>query len=160
MSRRLRTVLLFATATTLLALPANAGVRSGASFHPAVGSSIHPIARPPALPRNHSHFAAGTHHKFLRNIHKFSHRHHHDQESFGWGFPYGFGDAPYDPYFTAAEEPGDTTPYQLRPGSLREGRFYRTGCRSEEVSVPSSHGPTYVTVTRCSVPILESPPLK
>jgi hypothetical protein len=156
MFRRLRTALLLATAISLLSLPASAGVKSGGSFHSPVAPHIQPFVRPP-------------HHHPGPNIHKFSHHHQqfwhrHRHRSFDFGLPYRFGDTGfYDPYFAPTEDAADvatTYPYPVLPGSFRDRPSYRTGCRSEEVSVPSAHGPTFVTVTRCSVPIVESPTLK
>jgi hypothetical protein len=163
------TALLFAIAIPLLPADAHAGFKSGASFHP-VAPNIHPIRHPagrPASIGNRSHFAAEMHERDVR-FHKFS-RHHHNRLS-GWGLPLdtgalGYYGSYYDPAgYDPADEPGDADPaisgYGPPPGGPRARAFYRTGCRSEEVSVPGSHGPTHVTVTRCSVPIPEPQPLK
>jgi len=149
MFRRLSTALLFATAIPLLStlpLDAHAG-RSGVSFHPA----FHPMALHP-----------GIRGRTLHGFHKFSHHHHRRFfGDFGWGFPSDNGGAGYyGPGYEPADEVGDVDPALPAPASWRRGVFYRTGCRSEEVSVPGSHGPTRVTVTRCSVPIPELQPLK
>lgn len=140
------TALLFAIAITLLPADAHAG-RSGASFHPA----IHPMVLHP-----------GTRGRTPHGFHKFSHHHHRRfSEDFGWGLPFDAGAAGYyGPDYEPADQVGDVDPALPAPASWRRGGFYRTGCRSEEVSVPSAHGPTIVTVTRCSVPIPELQPLK
>ena len=160
------TALLFAIAIPLLPADAHAGFKSGASFHP-IAPNIHPIRHPagrPASIGNRSHFAAEMHERDVHRFHKFS-RHHHNRLS-GWGLPLDTGALGYyASYYDPADEPGDVDPALLSgygpfPGSLRGGVFHRTGCRSEEVSVPSAHGPTRVTVTRCSVPIPELQPLK
>jgi hypothetical protein len=147
------TALALAAATILL--PLNAHAKPGASFHPTV-----PRAVGPAHPRFIDH------HKF-HGFHKFSHhRHRHrDGQFFVLGLPYGIGDYPfyesyYDPSDAMAVDPAAVSEPGPFTGSIRPRAFYRTGCRSEDVSVPSAHGQTTVTVTRCSVPILESPPLK
>lgn len=160
------TALLFAIAIPLLPADAHAGFKSGASFHP-VAPNIHPIRHPagrPASIGNRSHFAVEMHERDVHRFHKFS-RHHHNRLS-GWGLPLDTGALGYyGSYYDPAYEPGDADPalpsdYGTFTGSLRRGVFYRTGCQSEEVSVPGSHGPTHVTVTRCSVPIPEPQPLK
>ena len=147
------TALLFAIAIPLLPADAHAGFKSGASFHP-VAPNIHPIRHPagrPASIGNRSHFAAEMHERDVR-FHKFS-RHHHNRLS-GWGLPLDTGALGYyGSYYDPAYGPGDADPalpsdYGTFTGSLRRGVFYRTGCQSEEVSVPGSHGPTHVTVTR------------
>jgi hypothetical protein len=149
MSRRLSTALLFATAIPLLPLHADAGVKSGASLHPVIAPTMHPMPR----------------HKTVHGFGKFP-RHHHHRRFFDWGLPITSGaDAFYGSDYDPADEPGEVDPALLSgpgpfPGSFRGRAFYRTGCRSEEVSVSSSHGPTRVTVTRCSVPIPETPALK
>ncbi len=160
MLRCLSTALVFASAIILLPPNAHAGVKSGASFHPPVAPNVQPIRRHAVLAGTRSQLAAGTQAKTLQRVHKFSHHHHHHKRLFDLG-----GVAFYGPYYAPVDEPGTVDPTLFSdngplPGSLREGVFYRTGCRSEEVSVPSSHGPTRVTVTRCSIPTLESPPLK
>ncbi len=168
MSRRLRTALLFMTAVALVPPDAHAGFKSGgAPIHPVVAPNIHPIHRHAApLARSRSHLAGAMHRKRLHGFQKFS-RHHH-QRFFEWGLPFG-ADGFYGSYYDPAsydpdDEPGDADPaisgYGPSPGWPRARAFYRTGCRSEEVSVPSSHGPTRVTVTRCSVPVPEPQPLK
>jgi hypothetical protein len=164
------TALLFAIAIPLLPADAHAGFKSGASFHP-VPPNIHPIRHPagrPASIGNRSHFTAEMHERDVHRFHKFS-RHDHNRLS-GWGLPLdtgalGYYGSYYDPAgYDPADEPGDADPaisgYGPPPGWPRARAFYRTGCRSEEVSVPGSHGPTHVTVTRCSVPIPEPQPLK
>jgi hypothetical protein len=157
MSRRLSTALLFTTALALLPPGADAGFKSGAApAHPIVVPNIHPI-------HPHAVAPAATHRKPFQAMHKFPHHHH--KRVFGWGLPFTTGADPvYGSYYDPADEPADIDPalsgYGPFPGSLRERVFYRTGCRSEEVSVSSSHGPTRVTVTRCSVPIPDWPAAK
>ena len=164
------TALLFAIAIPLLPADAHAGFKSGASFHP-VAPNIHPIRHPagrPASIGHRSHFAAEMHERDVHRFHKFS-RHHHNRLS-GWGLPLdtgalGYYGSYYDPAgYDPADEPGDADPaisgYGPPPGWPRARAFHRTGCRSEEVSVPGSHGPTRVTVTRCSIPSPEPQPLK
>jgi hypothetical protein len=147
MSRRLSTALLFTTALALLPAGAHAGVKSGAApVHPIVAPNIHP-----AHPHAGTH--SETHRKFL---------HHHHRRAFGWGLPYT-PDGFYGSYYDPANQPGEVDPALFSDpysGPPRARAFYRTGCLSEEVSVPGSHGPTRVTVTRCSVPIPEPQPLK
>jgi hypothetical protein len=166
MSRYSSTTLLSAIAITLLVPDAHAGFKAGASFHPSVAPNVHPIrhhAAPPA--RGRSHLAAAMHRKRLHGFQEFS-RHHHRR--FFEGLPFGadgFYGSYYDPAdYDPADQPGDADPaisgYGPPPGWPRARAFYRTGCQSEEVSVPSSHGPTRVTVTRCSVPIPEPQSLK
>jgi hypothetical protein len=153
------TALAFAAATIFL--PLNAHAKPGASLHPTI-----PHAFAPAAGMNHPRFT--DHHKIFHGFHKFSHHHHHhhhDGQFFAWGLPYTFGDYPlygsyYDPSDATAVDPASVSEPGPFTGSIRPRAFYRTGCRSEDVSVPSAHGQTTVTVTRCSVPILESPPLK
>lgn len=174
MSRRLSTALLFMTAVALLPPDAHAGFKSGgAPVHP-VAPSIHPIHRHAApLARGRSHLAGAMHRKRPHGFHEFSR--HHRERFFAWGLPFTTGEYPfygsdydpgyYDPgYYDPADGPGDTDPaisgYGRFPGSPRARAFYRTGCRSEDVSVSSSHGPTSVTVTRCSVPMPELPTSK
>jgi hypothetical protein len=147
------TALAFAAATILL--PLNAHAKPAASFHPAIPRTV-----------AHAHPRLIDHHKF-HDFHKFAHhRHrHHDGQFFVWGLPYGIEDYPfyesyYDPSDARAVDPAVVSEPGPFTGSIRPRAFYRTGCRSEDVSVPSAHGQTTVTVTRCSVPILESPPLK
>jgi hypothetical protein len=155
------TALLFATAICLLAPDAQAGFKTGASFHPAAAAAPHPIRIPPraVVPHSRSQLVVAPH-----PLHKFAHHHH--RRFFAFGLPFTTDWSPfYGPYYDPADVPGTIDPALLpntpaSTGSLRQGAFYRTGCRSEDVSVPSSHGPTQVTVTRCSVPILESLPPK
>jgi hypothetical protein len=160
------TALLFATAIFLLAPDAQAGFKTGASFHPAAAPAPHPIRIPPrvVVPHSRSHLVVAPHGKTLHELHKFAHHHHHRFFAFGLPFTTDWGPF-YGSYYDPADVPGDVDPALLAdstalPGPPREGVFYRTGCRSEEVSVPGSQGPTRVTVTRCSVPILESLPPK
>jgi hypothetical protein len=166
MFRCLSTALLVAAATTLLPPDARASVKSGASFHP-IAPNIHPIRHPgpPISLGSGSHLDGGTRGKSEHRFHKFSH-HHHNKRLFGWGLPLGTDAVGnYGAYYDPADGPGDVDPalvsgYGPFPGSPRGGIFYRTGCRSEEISVPGSHGPTRVTVTRCSIPSPELQPLK
>jgi hypothetical protein len=100
--------------------------------------------------------------KILHPFHKFARHHHHRFLAFGLPFTTDWGPF-YGSYYDPADAPAYIDPTLLGDtptGSVREGAFYRTGCRSEEVSVPGSNGPTRVTVTRCSVPILEPLPPK
>ncbi|HXN44701.1 MAG TPA: hypothetical protein VN917_10700 [Xanthobacteraceae bacterium] len=167
MFRCLSTALLVAAATTLLAPDARASVKSGASFHPTIAPNIHPIRHPgsPISVGRGSHLGAGTHGKSERRFHRFSH-HHHNKRLLGWGLPLGIDAVGnYGAYYDPAYEPRDADPalpsdYGTFTGSPRRGVFYRTGCQSEEVSVPSAHGPTRVTVTRCAIPSPELQPLK
>jgi hypothetical protein len=157
MSRRLSTALLFATALALLPPGAHAGFKPGGGpVHPIVAPNIHPI-------HPHAGIRGETHRKPLQAMHKLP-RHHHHKQDFGWGLPFTTdAGVLYGSYYDPADQPGEVDPALFSdpyPGSPRGRAFYRTGCRSEEVSVPSSHGPTRVTVTRCSVPIPEPQPPK
>jgi hypothetical protein len=163
MFRCLSTALLFAMATTPLPAVAHATAtaKPGAASHPMIAPNLHP-SRPPSLHGRSPH--ARTHGKIPHRFHKFSHhRHKHLQ---AWGLPFTTGEiAIYPSYYDPADEPADAdaallSPAGPFPASLRGGVFYRTGCRSEEVLVPSAQGQARVTVTRCSVPIPELPTLK
>jgi hypothetical protein len=168
MMRCLRTSLLFATVIAILPPDAHAGVKSGASIHPMIAPKIHPLHTHPgfARTRGHPHAARAVHGKHLHGFDKFSR--HHRNRFVGWGFPfdgsgyYGSYYEPYGSYYDPADESGDfdsatLSGYGPFPGSSPRRAFYRTGCQSEAVSVPSAHGPTSVTVTRCSVPMPELP---
>jgi hypothetical protein len=91
MSRRLSTALLFATAIPLLPLHADAGVKSGASLHPVIAPTMHPMPR----------------HKTVHGFGKFP-RHHHHRRFFDWGLPITSGaDAFYGSDYDPADEPGE-----------------------------------------------------
>jgi hypothetical protein len=165
MFRRLSTALLCAIAISLLPARADAGVKSGVSFHPTAVPTMHPMPRAP-VPHHIGHRPSPfAHDKFAHGFGKFPHHHrHHHRQFLDGGLPFSTGDLPfYGSYYDPADEPGDVDPGLPSgpfPGSFRERAFYRTGCRSEDVSVSSAHGPTQVTVTRCSVPIAGTPALK
>ena len=162
MFKRSSTALVFAAAIFLLPPGAHA-FKTGASVHPMAAAAPHPIHAPPrvVVPHIHSKPVVGPNGKILHPFHKFAH-HHHRHRFLAFGLPSEWNPF-YGPYYDPAALPAydepdlsDDTP----TGSLRQGAFYRTGCRSEDVSVPSSHGPTRVTITRCSVPIVEALPPK
>jgi hypothetical protein len=164
MFKRSSTALLFATAILLLLPDAHAGFKSGASFHPMAPAAPHPIRIPPrvVVPHTQSHLVVGPNGKILHPFHKFARHHHHRFLAFGVPFTTDWGPS-YGSYYDPAEAPAYIDPTPLADTSSRlprDGAFYRTGCRSEDVSVPGSNGPARVTVTRCSVPILEPLPPK
>ena len=167
MSKYSNTALLFAAAIPFLAVDAHAGFKSGASFHPILAPSIHPIARHSARPApsaRHPRLVAGLHGKVPHAFHK-KFAHHHHKRFLGWELPVtpdagAFYGSYYDPDTQGGIDPALLSDTGAFSGSPRFGAFYRTGCRSEEVSVPGSRGPTRVTVTRCSVPIPDALPLK
>lgn len=159
MSKRFNSALLLAAVICLPMLAIEAGAKSAPSGHP--------IAAPVHGPH---HFGRSQHDGRRRfGHHDWRHDHdwwrHHDrrhrrddQGSSDWGYPNGYWDTPsYGNYSAPAPERDDDSSY---PGWWGERRPYRTGCASEDVAVSSAHGPTTVTVTRCSVPMLPGPPLK
>jgi hypothetical protein len=166
MFQRSSTALLFATAILLLTPDAHAGFKSGAAFHAMAAAAPHPIRIPSrvVVPQTHSKLAVAPNGKILHPFPKFArHHHHHHDRFFASGLPFTTDWAPfYGSYYDPADATGyvdPALPDDTSTGSVR-GAFYRTGCRSEDVSVPGSNGPTRVTVTRCSVPILEPLPPK
>jgi hypothetical protein len=158
MCTRLTAALLFPAMICLL-IPAAAAAKTNPSSHPGMA----PIAQRPFPFVHRSPDHAGRHGKVWPGFRKFGHHHHHHRDRrdrfFDSGFPFVWGEVPfYGSYY----EPGDAAdeassiPYPV--GWPRERAFYRTGCLSEEVSVSSRHGPTLVTVTRCSVPLPPAAP--
>jgi hypothetical protein len=163
MFKRSSTALLFAAAIFLLPPGAHA-FKTGASSHPMAAAAPHPIRIPPrvVVPHTQSHLVVAPNGKILHPFHKFARHHHHRFLAFGLPFTTDWGPF-YGSYYDPADVPAyvdPTLPDDTPTGSVREGAFYRTGCRSEDVLVPGSRGPTRVTVTRCSVPILEPLPPK
>ena len=162
MSKLFSSALLLPSLICLPMLASEAEAKSAPSGHPIaarVHNSLHGV---------HSHHDSrriGSFGKFGHHDWRHDHdwwRHHDrrhrrdDQGSFVSGYPIGYWDTPFYGNYSAPERDDDSS----YPGWWGERTPYRTGCASEDVAVSSAHGPTTVTVTRCSVPMLPAPPLK